>query len=237
MDRSVTVNTDYRPVTDRTLSFRGLAEVFYSPTAFFEKSKERPSLLAPFIAFAVLLITFSLVTIDISFETLMERTQEQTQGRMEFTPEEARSMKRQVLVNDNVVLFLVPLIAAGLCMLWGNLVYPGAARFKQVLSVMLYGEVIYAVGKIVLAPLMLIKQTTSVSLSLAVLAPYLGESRLLPLALSRIDLFLIWEIVAIGIGLSIIYDVSRNRGYLYSVLSMGLLSVCSVLFRAVLMMQ
>ncbi|MDH4035682.1 MAG: YIP1 family protein, partial [candidate division Zixibacteria bacterium] len=208
-----------------------------SPTAFFEKSKERPSLLAPFIAFAVLLITFSLVTIDISFETLMERTQEQTQGRMEFTPEEARSMKRQVLVNDNVVLFLVPLIAAGLCMLWGNLVYPGAARFKQVLSVMLYGEVIYAVGKIVLAPLMLIKQTTSVSLSLAVLAPYLGESRLLPLALSRIDLFLIWEIVAIGIGLSIIYDVSRNRGYLYSVLSMGLLSVCSVLFRAVLMMQ
>ena len=94
---------------------------------------------------------------------------------------------------------------------------------------MLYGEIIYGLGMLVILPMVLAKKSILGSLSLAVLAAGQGPDSILYLALSKIDLFLIWEIIAIGIGLSIVYGVPRNRGYTLSVLSMGLLPVIQVL--------
>ena len=114
-----------------------------------------------------------------------------------------------------------------------NFVFAGKARFKQLLSVMLYGEIIYGLGMIVVLPMVLAKKSILVSLSLGVLAASQGPESILYLALSKIDLFLIWEIIAIGIGLSVIYGIPRNKGYLLSVLSMGMLSIMHVVFSAV----
>jgi hypothetical protein len=93
---------------------------------------------------------------------------------------------------------------------------------------MLYGELIYAVGNLIVLPLVLAKDSLAVGLNLGILVADRGLQDPLFAALSKVDLFVIWEIIVIGIGLAIIYGFPRNKGYKLSVLSMGLLTILGV---------
>jgi hypothetical protein len=216
------------------LSFRGLVEVFYQPSSFFRELKEHPKVLVPYIVYAIVLFLFFALTVDIIYDMQVNspQFQERMQGQ-ELSPQIEQFMKYQIMFAGPFFILLGPLLAAAFGIFWGNFVFAGKARFKQVLSVMLYGEIIYALGMLVILPIILVKKSILVSFSLAVLAAGQGSGSILYLALSKIDLFLIWEIIAIGIGLSVVYEVPRNKGYVLSVLSMGMLSILQVVFTAI----
>jgi hypothetical protein len=230
---------DAIPITQPTippkgLSFRGLAEVFYKPAAFFEALKDKPKVLVPYFVYAIILVAFFVPTTDLIYNMQVNspQFQERMQGQS-LPPQAQRIMRYQIMIGGPIVMLLAPLLAAVLAVFWGNFVFAGKARFKQLLSVMLYGEIIYGLGMLVILPIVLAKKSILVSLSLAVLAAGKGPDSILYLALSKIDLFLIWEIIAIGIGLSIIYGMPRNKGYTLSVLSMGMISILHVVFSAI----
>jgi len=234
MEQENTVPTEPQSVGNKGLSFRGLAEVFYKPSAFFHQLKDHPKVLISYIVLAILLFGFFAATVDLIYDMQVNSPQFQAQMQgQEMTPQIEQIMKYQILIGGPVVILLVPLVAALLGLFWGNFVFAGKAKFKQLLSVMLYSEVIYTVGLMVILPMVLAKKSLLVSLSLGVLAASQGPESILYLALSKIDLFLIWEIIAIGIGLSVIYGIPRNKGYTLSVLSMGLISIMHVVLSAV----
>ncbi|MFQ6008698.1 MAG: YIP1 family protein [Candidatus Zixiibacteriota bacterium] len=222
------------PITTKGLSFRGLVEVFYKPAVFFEVLKEKPKIIVPYIVYAIILLAFFVPTTDIIYDMQVNSPQFQERMQDQPLPPQAQQMMRySIMIGGPITLLLVPLLAAVFAVFWGNFVFAGKARFKQLLSVMLYGEIIYGLGMLVILPMVLAKKSILVSLSLAVLAAGQGADSILYLALSKIDLFLIWEIIAIGIGLSIVYGVPRNRGYTLSVLSMGMISILHVVFSAI----
>jgi len=234
MDQENYVQVEPQSVASRGLSFRGLIEIFYKPSAFFNELKEHPKVLIPYIVLAILLVVFFTVAVDIIYEMQVSSPQfEQRMQGQPLTPQIEQIMRYQVMIGGPLVILLVPLVAALFGLFWGNFVFAGKARFKQLLSVMLYGEIINSLGMIVILPMILAKKSLMVSLSLGVLAASQGPESILYLALSKIDLFLIWEIIAIGIGLSIIYSIPRNKGYTLSVLSMGMLSILHVIFSAI----
>jgi len=234
MDQENYVQVEPQSVASRGLSFRGLIEIFYKPSAFFNELKEHPKVLIPYIVLAILLVVFFTVAVDIIYEMQVSSPQfEQRMQGQPLTPQIEQIMRYQVMIGGPLVILLVPLVAALFGLFWGNFVFAGKARFKQLLSVMLYGEIINSLGMIVILPMILAKKSLMVSLSLGVLAASQGPESILYLALSKIDLFLIWEIIAIGIGLSIIYSIPRNKGYTLSVLSMGMLSILHVVFSAI----
>jgi hypothetical protein len=158
--------------------------------------------------------------------------QERMQGQ-QLTPGILKFMKFSIMGGGLFSMLLVPLIAAGFAMLFGNFVMAGQARFKQILSVTLYASLIWAFGSVVLLPLMLAKGSMLVSMSLAVLVADQGFDSLAYIALSKIGLFYIWEIIVAGIGFAAIYNFPRNKGYWLAVLSVGLLSILHVAFTAV----
>lgn len=222
------------PITTKGLSFRGLVEVFYKPAVFFEVLKEKPKIIVPYIVYAIILLAFFVPATDIIYDMQVNSPQFQERMQDQPLPPQAQQMMRySIMIGGPITLLLVPLLAAVFAVFWGNFVFAGKARFKQLLSVMLYGEIIYGLGMLVILPMVLAKKSILVSLSLAVLAAGQGADSILYLALSKIDLFLIWEIIAIGIGLSIVYGVPRNRGYTLSVLSMGMISILHVVFSAI----
>ena len=98
---------------------------------------------------------------------------------------------------------------------------------------MVYVELIALLGNLILSPMILAKQSMMVTFSLGALAASQGPESPLFVLLSKFDLFLIWEIIVLGIGLSILYKVPRNKGYLLSVLSMGLLAMLHVVAAAI----
>ena len=213
------------------LSFKGLWQVFYQPSAFFASLKDNPRILVPYIAVGIVcLLAFGLIA-DLMVEMQVESPQaaERLQGQ-ELTPQMLTFMKWSSIIFPTLAFLLYPLLVAALVLVFGNFVMAGQATFKPVLSVALYGTFIYMVGVLVLAPMMLAKGTVMVSLSLGVLAASEGPQSPLYQALSKIGVFNIWEIIVVGIGLSIVYGVARNKGYLLSVLSIGLLSLIGVLW-------
>jgi hypothetical protein len=132
-----------------------------------------------------------------------------------------------------LAMMVAPLLAALLGLFWGNFVFAGKATYSQLLSIMLFGEVIYAVGAVINLGLALIRGSLGASLSLGVFAAGQGLDSLAFVALSKIAVFLIWEIIAIGIGMSILYKTKASRGYVLAILSMGMLSILQVLFTAI----
>ncbi|MEE8578087.1 MAG: YIP1 family protein, partial [candidate division Zixibacteria bacterium] len=146
-------------------------------------------------------------------------------------------MKQMMKVSSSIALvlglLLAPLCAAALALLVGNFFMGLKAGFKQVLSVMLYANIIYGLGMLVLAPMMVAKGSMVISLSAAVLVASEGIDSIIYVALSKIDLFNIWEIIVVGIGLAAVYNIPRNKGYVLSVLSVGMLSILHIVFTAI----
>lgn len=226
---------DIAPVIkSKGLSVKGIIQVLINPTTFFKALKDNPKILIPYLAIAVFVFIFMFTMSDLILQAQIDspQFQKQMQGQ-QMTPQMMTMIKYNIVIGGTLAMLLAPLLAAALALFWGNFVFAGQARFKQILSVILYGEIIFAIGLLVHIPLMLAKGSVLVSLSLAVLAANMGPESFLYVALSKVSLFLIWELIAIGIGLSILYDVPRNKGYVYSLLSVGMLSILHVVFTGI----
>lgn len=235
MEMPVSSTTVEAPKRDGSLGFRGLYEVFTSPVSFFNRLKDDPKLLVPYVVYMIFILIFLFATSGIIAQMQLD----EMQRRAADNPTLAMPAS---MTADKLVPFIIifgaltwaagPLVIAALVYLWGNFVMAGRSSFKQLLSVVLYGEFIFIVGSMLSLPLILAKQSILVSFSLAALVPPDPKS-VLWIALSKVSVFLIWEVIAVGIGLAIIYNFPRNKGYLLSVLSVGLVSVLHVLITAV----
>jgi len=230
MEQQDNAAIESQPTAISVSPFKGLAQVFYNPAGWFEQIQHKPKVLVPYIVLGVLtLVAFYLMSDQlVEMQLNSPQLQEQLQGQS--APPNMRQILMYSTVGGGTLVFLLaPLAAAVLALFWGNVVFAGHAGFKTLLSLMLYGELIFAVGHMLTMPLVLAKKSLAVGFNLGVLVADRGLEDALYVALSRIDLFIIWEIIVIGIGLSVIYRFPRNKGLLTSVLSMGLLSVFGVL--------
>jgi len=212
------------------LSWKGIAEVFYNPAGLFTKIKENPKILVPYLVFGLVILAVHWSIRNLVVNEILQMPE--VQARMETMGEITDKMKNTMAIGQAVqwtaIYLICPLLAAGLAFFWGSFIFGGGAKYKQLLSVMLYGELIFAAGHLLLLPLILAKQNLYVTLSLGALAPEKSFSNTLFAVLSKFDLFIIWEVIVIGVGLSVIYGFPRNKGYLISVLSMGMLTILAI---------
>ena len=219
------------------LSWKGLWQVFAAPSRLFDAIKDHPRVLVPYFATVAMLLVFLIASAGLMVDALMPVMLEQFAERGVDPQNVPRwAMALSFSVPFGFLYTIEPLVEAVLALLIGNFILAGKARFKQTLSVMLYGTFLFHVGSVVVLPLMFAKGTPFVSLSLAMLlATPTNPQQLgvLWVTLSKIDLFIIWQIVVVGIGLSKVYGFSRNKGYLTAVLSVGFVSVLNILQTAI----
>ena len=220
------------PPQNGGLSAQGLWQVFASPTQLFQKLKDRPKILIPYLVLGVLLLGFMLLTADLIQKVQMEAMADRLQGQ-QLPAGVATGMKISIIVFGTVSFLLEPLLVAGLALFWGNFVFAGRARYRQVLSVTLYCCVLYAVGMWLTLPMNLAKGSMMASYSLGILAATAGPTSFVYQLLSRIGLFYIWEWVVLGIGLSVVFNTKMGKGIIMALLSSGLISVIAILLSAV----
>lgn len=220
--------------SDRGLSLRGLYEVFTSPTKFFTELNARPKILVPYLVVAIVVTIFMVSCVDMIFQLQIQspQFQEQLAQNPGMNVERmAGFMKPWIIVGGVITMLLAPLLYAGLAMLWGNFVLGGRGTFRHVLSATLYGEVLYAIGgMLLLLPLILAKGELGVSFSPAVLVASQGIESPMYALLSKFSVFHIWEIVALGIGYGIVFGLSRKRGYIIALLTIGLVAAIHVIW-------
>ena len=81
----------------------------------------------------------------------------------------------------------------------------GTATFKQVFAVMAHSSAITVVQQLFVTPLNYVRESMSSATNLAVFLPMLDESSFLAKFLGTIDLFLVWWVVVLSIGLGVLF--------------------------------
>ena len=222
---SVTMTSNY--------SISGLLEVFYNPSKLFGNVNYNPKVLVPYFVYGILMLVFFYTSADFIVKMQMESPSFQQRFESGMPPNMVGLMKYNVIIVGTILSLIIPLISTGLAIFFGNFVYGVKEKFKKVFSVVIFSAFIIAMGKMIVLPMILAKESIMVSLSPAILVSHLGADSFLFVLFSKLDLFIIWEIIVAGIGFSIIYNLPRNKGYMLSVLSIGMISIFHILFAAI----
>lgn len=106
------------------------------------------------------------------------------------------------------VLVMVPLmtlITGGILYAIFNAAMGGNATFKQVIAVVAHASVISMLSAAFTAPVNLARGTMGSATTFGVLLPMVDENSFLGRLLGMLDLFMIWYVIVLAIGLAVLY--------------------------------
>lgn len=104
-----------------------------------------------------------------------------------------------------VSLPLTALVIAGIAFGVFNAAMGSDAAFKQVYAVVVHSGVLIAAQQLFVLPLDYVRETMSSPTNLGVFLPFLDENTFVARLLGSIDLFIIWWVVNLAIGLGVLY--------------------------------
>jgi hypothetical protein len=81
----------------------------------------------------------------------------------------------------------------------------GAARFAQILAIVAHAGVVLMLRDVIAAPLNYWRETLAAPATLAQLAPMFDEASPAARFFGLIDLFVIWWVIVVGIGVALLY--------------------------------
>ena len=124
------------------------------------------------------------------------------------------------------------LITGGLLFAIFNALMGGAATFKQVMAVVAHSQIISALAFLVTTPINYVKGTMTGATNLGVLFPMLEESSFLARVLGMMDLFLLWWLFVLSIGIAVLYkrktsSVAMVLFGIYIVIALGVATLMS----------
>ena len=98
------------------------------------------------------------------------------------------------------------------CVQWiGRRLGRGEPTFQQAFAVIVHASAILAVREIVAAPINYARESLGGATSLSLILPAFGDSTFPARLLGAIDIFLVWWVVLIALGLSILYQTRTLR--------------------------
>jgi hypothetical protein len=121
---------------------------------------------------------------------------------------------------------IISLILAGILYGVFAVLMGGQATFKQLFAVYVHSTALSAVGQLFTSPLNYVRGSMSSATNLGVLLPMIDDQSFLGRLLGMIDLFLIWWLVLLAIGLGVLY---RRRT---QPIAIGLFGVYAVIILA-----
>jgi hypothetical protein len=126
---------------------------------------------------------------------------------------------------------IITAIMAGLLFAVFNAAMGGTATFKQVYSVVVHAGVISALGQLFTGPLNYFRGTMASATNLGVLLPMLPEGSFLARLAGMIDLFVVWWVFVLAIGLGVLY---RRRTQPIAISLFGVYAVIALVAAAIM---
>jgi len=198
---------------------RGLAArvigVLTAPRATYADVAARPRWLGAFIVVLATTITASslLLSTEVGQRAVIDQ---QLQGAEAFgrtiTDAQLQQMERTApyfvyLAAFFQIIFtpLVALAVAGIAIAIFNGALGADASFRQVFAVVVFSGVVTAVRALFATPLNYVRESLSSPTTLTAIVPFFEDNTFPGRLLGSIDLFLIWWIVNLSIGLAVLY--------------------------------
>jgi hypothetical protein len=122
---------------------------------------------------------------------------------------------------------IITLVLGGILFAVFNAGMGGTASFKQVYSVVVHAGAISALGQLFTGPLNYVRGSMASATNLSVLMPFLPDGTFLARLAGMIDLFVVWWVFVLAIGIGVLY---RRRT---QPIAMGLFGTYAVIALAV----
>ncbi len=208
-------------------SFGNAIRVLFSPLSVFESLDKRPNWLAPLLICVVVAalsswIILNPVTIPEQRRQMEERferqgmTEEQLERATQFF--DSKIMTLIAVLSPVLLIPLAVLVVAGVLHFVCSLILGGQTTYSRTFAVMAYSSMVILPGAIVKVPLQLAQKTTQVHAGLGLLLSTPDASagfgyRFIYNLLAQIDVFNIWEVILVAVGISVVYKFSRTKSY------------------------
>jgi len=189
--------------------------VLTSPRATYADVAARPRWLG--VLLFVILVggagTFVFLSTDVGKQALLEQQVRFMEGfGVKLNDAQYQRMEAGVArapytgaLGQAISLPLIALIVAGIALGVFNAILGGDATFKQVYAIVAHSGVVITLAQLFGLPLAYARETMSSTTNLAVFLPFLDENSFPARLLGSIDLFQVWWIVSLSIGLGVLY--------------------------------
>lgn len=195
-----------------------LLNLYFSPVETFKKLNEKPDWVIPIVITLVVILIFTMIALPRiilpekakmieEMEQLPEEYKEKTLERLEGVIPYIQT-PIVIIVFSFILLFIQTGIFVLVFLLLGS-----RAPFKKVLAVVSYSYLTGIPEIILKTAMMFMKGSTRVFTSLALVVPNMDMESPFFKVLSRIDIFMIWQLSLIALGCSIMYGVSRKKSF------------------------
>lgn len=194
--------------------------ILTSPKATFADVAARPRWLGMVAALVIvgILAGTALMTTDTGRLAALDAARSQFKSLgINLPPEAEAKMERDLMemplwrmalnasFGQIIMGLLVPVIIAGVFMLLFNVMLGGEASFKQLFATVVHTNPVLLVGSLITTPLMYLRGTMTGVTNLGVFLPMLDENSFLAKLLGSIDLIRVWWVIALAIGLGVLY--------------------------------
>jgi hypothetical protein len=215
MSDNVSVATSVPPAaTGSDNLFSRLVGVIFSPKDTFARIVARPSwvLALTFVTLFVTLLTFVFLSTEVGQAAWLDQQVRQVEAftgqvtEQQYTTFEAMAPTVRYWAGLTAVMVpLFNLVIAGIVLAVFNALLGGSASFKQVAAVLAHSGAVSIVQQIFIFPLNYARESMSSATNLGLFVPFLDEGNFVARFLGTIDLFLIWWLLVVAIGLGVLY--------------------------------
>jgi len=203
--------------------FQKVIKVFVAPSEVLQDIKGNPRILLPFIY--VLVIT-ALTTI-LQKPMIELQQQEISYLSLERYGVDMLSLSEKGLVKNQsfwVSIFSIPItiwvgwLISSLFLLILSKIFKGKSTYKQLLSLVIHTGVLTSTLFLIATPIDLLLGRSSTVFSLSILYPGGNMTSFLYNVLSAMTLFSIWAVIFQGMGLYILNEFTKKKGYITATL-------------------
>jgi hypothetical protein len=198
--------------------FGRLIGVFSSPKETFESIDQKPTWLVPFIITVIIAIGLNFLVMDIGVRDQIAKMEAMgaPSEQIEAVETQMQGPMRYIqIVAIPIVTLIIWAILSGVLLFGSTTILGGDAKFKKVFSVVAWSNLVTLLGGIIKTLLILSKGTIQgVSTSLAVLLPtpdLADGPSIFYRVLSKIDIFIIWQLVLWIVGLAVINRFTTKK--------------------------
>ncbi|PYO29917.1 MAG: hypothetical protein DMD73_00065 [Gemmatimonadetes bacterium] len=194
-----------------------LVKVLFEPTAVFERVREKPRFLAPFLTLAV--VTVAITALQLPYTKAALAAQFAQTPNM--TPEQAQTGMKFAAIGIVVapIVYGLFLLVNALILWVSTSVLGGEGKFTTLLSVTTYASITYTLLQLIGVVVLTMRGPGSIT-SMLDLQPSLGLDLLAPDAkgfmlglLRGINPFTIYGVFLTGLGIAVTHKTSKGVGY------------------------
>jgi hypothetical protein len=202
------------PVQPKNLVAR-IAGVIFAPRATYADVAARPHFLGMlgFVLLVSVSAVFAFMSTTVGQDAMLDQQIRQIEAFGRTIDDQAYARMERMAPNARyfgaagqlISMPLAALIVAGLAFAVFNAALGADAKFKQVYAIVVHSGVLIALQQVFTLPLAYARGSLSSPTNLAVFLPFLDENTFIARLLGSIDLFLIWWLVSLAIGLGVLY--------------------------------